>query len=231
MYDINQDSIIQGKMNNSNKTKIIACEVLKEEILAVLPEDIKIEFLEFRLHNYPDILRSELQLVIDTSAEYDYLILCYGNCGRGLVGLRARNCCLVIPRVTDCIHLMLGADEYEMERKKEPGTFFLTKGWIERGSDALKDYQQMIEKYGIRKAQLVIRETYKNYKRIALIDTGTYDIKQYLGYAEKLADFINIKQVEVIPGSLSLFKKMVSGCWDEDFKILCPSEVIVPRMY
>ncbi len=212
--------------------KIIACEVLRDELLAVSPRGISIKFMSFHLHNYPDLLRSELQSEINRSTEYNCIILCYGNCGRGIIGLQVPDCTLVVPRVNDCIHLMFGCSaDYHRERKKEPGTFYLTKGWIERGSDAVKDYEKMCARYGDRKAKLVTRETYKHYKRVALIDNGSYTASDYLAYAEALASFINADSLEILPGSLTMFYKMVHGDWDDSFRILERFTTVMPDDY
>jgi formyltetrahydrofolate synthetase len=44
-----------------SKIKILACRTLEDEILAVLPENVDAEFLEYGLHNTPGKLRQELQ--------------------------------------------------------------------------------------------------------------------------------------------------------------------------
>lgn len=218
-------------LNVKRRIKVIACEVLKDELLAVSPPETEIDFLDFGLHDYPQQLKSRLQLKIDRSADYDYIVLGYGNCGQGLVGLRASTAKLVIPIATDCIQLLLGSSEYyQAELQKEPGTFFLSKGWIDRGTNAIKDYQDMCLRYGDKRAMMVIREVYKNYHRVVLIDNGIYNINHYLQHSIKLASFINASKVEIIPGSLDIFYKMINGCWDNNFKVLDPGETVLPEM-
>ena len=52
-----------------SKIKILACRTLEDEILAVLPENVDAEFLEYGLHNTPGKLRQEQQR-IDESEGY-----------------------------------------------------------------------------------------------------------------------------------------------------------------
>ena len=66
------------------------------------------------------------------------IILGYGLCSRAVVGLRAEGCTLVVPRVDDCIAIFLGSgDAYRTQHCSEPGTYYLTKGWIEAGDAPL----------------------------------------------------------------------------------------------
>ena len=60
-------------------------------------------------------------------------------CARsGVIGLVATHCRLVIPRVDDCIAIFLGSrEEYGRQVASEPGTYYLTKGWIEAKDDPL----------------------------------------------------------------------------------------------
>jgi hypothetical protein len=51
-----------------------------------------------------------------------------------VIGLRANGCTLVVPRVDDCISIFLGSHgAYKQQAGAEPGTYYLTKGWIEVG--------------------------------------------------------------------------------------------------
>ena len=115
-------------------TKIIACRVFADELRPLLPEGVTAETLEMSLHERPRSLRQLLQERIDASADCDTIILGYGACGQATVGLRATHCRLVLPRVDDCIGMFLGSRAaYRAQHEVEPGTYFLTKGWIGAG--------------------------------------------------------------------------------------------------
>src|SRR6266496_3668125 len=114
---------------------VIACATVIEEMLPLLPEDVSVETLDFGLHLRPKELKKSLQEKIGTASSHaDVLLLGYGLCSMAVVGLHATTAHLVIPRVDDCIAIFLGScNAYREQAQKEPGTYYLTKGWIEVG--------------------------------------------------------------------------------------------------
>ncbi len=98
-----------------------------------MPQNIDSEFLEYGLHDTPDKLRQELQKCIEKSSQYDTLLLGYGLCSNGVAGLKSDKHRIIIPRVHDCISLLLGSRaRYEDEFERHPGTFYLSNGWIKQ---------------------------------------------------------------------------------------------------
>ena len=98
------------------RLKIIACEVLFREIClgaAYSANIISIEFLKRGLHDNPDLLRSDVQKKIDETDEsiYEGILLGYGLCSNGTVGIQARGIPLVVPRAHDCVTFFLGSKE------------------------------------------------------------------------------------------------------------------------
>jgi len=62
-------------------------------------------------------------------------------CGNGLNGIRAGQHILLIPRADDCIAILLGSYQvYKQEFQSAPGTYYLSKGWLESGSNPLSEY-------------------------------------------------------------------------------------------
>jgi hypothetical protein len=208
-------------------TKIIACATVIEEMLPLLPTGVSHQILDFGLHIHPDSLRTELQAAIDASAPpADTIILGYGLCSQAVVGLHANRCTLVVPRVDDCIAIFLGSGEaYRQQSRAEPGTYFLTKGWIEAGDGPFAEHERLIERYGREKAEWITREMLKNYTRLALINTGQYELERYRAYARRTAARFDLRYEE-IPGSTALVRKMIHGPWDHDFVVVPPGGVI-----
>jgi hypothetical protein len=168
-----------------------------------------------------------LQKKIDqASEEADVLLLGYGLCSMAVVGLKAAKAALVVPRTDDCIAIFLGSSKaYKEQAKKEPGTYYLTKGWIEVGDTPFDEHQQLIEKFGREKAERMTRLLLKNYKRLAFINTGNHDLKRYQEYSQKIAREFNLNYEE-IEGSPSLVKKMIFGPWDDEFVVVKPGQTI-----
>jgi hypothetical protein len=208
-------------------TVVIACETVIEEMLPILPEDMAYQVLDFGLHLIPNNLRKSLQEAIDRAAqEYETVILGYGLCSLAVIGLQANGCRLVIPRVDDCIAIFLGSHSAYMEQSnKEPGTYYLTKGWIEVGDTPFDEYEHLVVKYGRERADHIMSMMLKHYTRLAYIDTGQKDQERYRAYARKIAAQFNLRYEE-IKGSSYLVSKTLFGPWDDDFVVVEPGNSV-----
>jgi hypothetical protein len=212
---------------NPKRIKVIACETVIEEMRPFLPSYVTSEVLDFGLHIAPEKLRKSLQQAIDKIGDgADVIILGYGLCSMAVVGLKADKCTLVVPRVDDCIAIFLGSTAaYREQGRQEPGTYYLTKGWIEVGDSPFEDHKRLIERYGRERADKVMDMMFKNYTRIAYIDTGQNGQERYRDYARRMAEKFNLRYEE-IPGSNTLIKRMIQGPWEDDFIVKQPGEVI-----
>ena len=209
------------------RRRVIACATVIEEMLGLLPADVSHEVLDFGLHLRPEKLREALQARIDqASQDADVLLLGYGLCSMAVVGLQARSAHLVIPRVDDCIAIFLGScAAYKLQARQEPGTYYLTKGWIEAGDTPFEEHKQLVEKYGEAKALRMTRLMLRNYKRLAFINTGQYEIERFREYAQTTAKSFELR-FEEIEGSPALVEKMVNGPWDDEFVVVEPGQTI-----
>jgi hypothetical protein len=209
------------------RRRVIACATVIEEMLPLLPADVPYEELDFGLHIHPQKLKEVLQeKIVEASQQADVLLLGYGLCSMAVVGLRATTATLVIPRTDDCIAIFLGScDAYKEQARKEPGTYYLTKGWIEVGDTPFEQHQKLVEKYGAEKAEYVTRLMLKNYKRLAFINTAQYEIERYQAYSRATAEKFGLR-FEEIEGSPNLVRKMLFGPWDDEFVVVSPGETI-----
>ncbi len=206
---------------------VLACATVIEEMQAWLPADVTSEVLDFGLHLRPEKLREALQAKIDEAgSSVDALLLGYGLCSMAVVGLQARTAHLVIPRVDDCIAIFLGScAAYKEQARKEPGTYYLTKGWIEAGDTPFEEHKQLVERYGEERARRMTGLMLKNYTRLAFINTGQYEIERFREYSRQTADAFALR-FEEIDGSPALVKKMVSGPWDDEFLVVKPGQTV-----
>lgn len=212
----------------SLRTKIIACATVIEEMLPLLPPDIPYEILDFGLHLQPENLKIALQKAIDNASDQaDVVILGYGLCAMAVVGLRANKCTVIIPRVDDCIAIFLGSREaYQEQSGHAPGTYYLTKGWIEVSDTPFEEHKRLAARYGTERADRMIQLMLKHYTRLAFIDTGQQNQERYRAYARQAARQFGL-QYEEIPGSDRLVRKMIFGPWDnEDFVVVRPGEIV-----
>jgi len=215
------------------KTLVIACSIMKEELLHVQPEGVSFVFLEQSLHRTPQKMKPAIQEEIHKTEEWDdgQIILSYGLCSNGILGIEANRHPIIIPRVHDCITLFLGSRErYLEEHGKEPGTYYLTKGWIEEGKSPLGIYREYCQRYGQETAEWVIKEELKNYTRIALVESELGLSDNHRTHAQENTLFLNMRYEELM-GSLDFFRKIIHGPWDKDFVLLRPGEEVAQEMF
>lgn len=216
----------------SAKYLVIACSIMKDELLRFKMDGISFVFLEQSLHRTPQKMKPVIQGEIDKAEEqnWDYIILSYGLCSNGILGVKSSHHPIIIPRVHDCIALFLGSRErYMEEHKKEPGTYYLTKGWIDECKSPLGIYQEYCQRYDKETAEWVIKEELKNYTRIALVNMGDLS-ESHREHAKENAHFLHLRYEE-IKGSLEFFEKMLRGWWNENFIILKPGDEVTQELF
>ncbi|MDC7227518.1 MAG: DUF1638 domain-containing protein [Spirochaetales bacterium] len=238
----------------SRSLKIIACAVLENEIRHAAEKDniiIHPEYLPAGLHDQPDRLRRELQEAVDKAsaeveagtADYDAVVIGYGLCGRGTVGLKAAGLPLIMPRAHDCIALFLGSHKkYKEQFRKNPGTFYMTEGWYQhktqpvsvkrkKGEEHFKGnwdisvgYESIKNKYGDKNADEIYEflNTWKrNYNRSVYIDTGAENDEVYENYAKDLAEELGWTY-ERLEGSPDFFEAMLNNEFSDDEILIVP---------
>ena len=193
----------------------------------MLPSDMESLVLESGLHLHPDKLRSGLQAMIDEiTAHTETIILGYGLCSMAVTGLKAAHSTLVIPRQDDCISIFLGSrGEYKKEIEQEPGTYFLSKGWIDAGITLVDELKRMEERYGKERAERVMKRMLQHYRRLAFIDMDAEDQTPYRRFARKAAKMLDLTYEE-IRGTRNILEKIANGPWDDDFVVARPGHTI-----
>lgn len=218
------------------KRCIIACKVLWREInylTSKSPYYYHIVYIDQGMHNEPKELNRHLQEKIDDlEKEYSTILIGYGLCSNGIVGINSRTARLVLMRGHDCITFFLGSkDRYMSNFEKFPGTYWYNTGWIDMSDLPQKElyerkYLEYCEKYDEDTAQYLIeseKEWLSKYNTISYINQGIIDETKYKEQTKATAAYLNWDYKE-LEGNLKLLEDWISGNWnDERFLVVDPN--------
>ena len=225
------------------RLKFIVCKAIQREAYYCASRSVNavdVVILPQGLHNEPDKLRSSVKAEVNQTVDvqdrpYDAILLGYGLCSNGIVGIAAPEIPVVVARGHDCITLLLGSkEEYQTYFDSHRGIYWYSIGWIEnslqpgkeRYEKTLKHYQ---EKYGEDNAEYLMQmeqNWFKEYSWATFIDWDLIDSEKYRQYTRECADYLKWNYDE-LKGDRSLLQKMVDGKWDDDlFLVVRPGEEI-----
>lgn len=198
------------------KTKLIACEMLRPEIEALQKEtEIKYDtiWIEPGLHATPQRLNVRLKEIFAELSDCDRVLMPFGDCGGALKNLKTGDFEVILPKVDDCLTLLLGSVEKRIRIAKEMPTFFLSLGWLKQEKNIIAGYQDMVNQYGKEIADMLTETMYGGYKRVALIDTGIGNEKEFKYYEKPLKEIFGFEEYPV-RGTTIYLKKLLTGPWE-----------------
>lgn len=211
---------------------IIACKIMQSMFQGLLPQELAqdVTYMDYGLHRQPQRMTWTLQDAIDSVQTPSLIVLGYGLCGNGLNGIKAGPHTLLIPRTDDCIAIMLGSRHaYMREFEATPGTYYLSKGWLESGSHPLKEYLEYREKYGEKDAAWIMDQQYQHYERLVLVAHKPEDLEAYRDEALEVAEYCRQwdMRYEEILGSDAFVRRLIEAALDpeqagDDFVVVPP---------
>jgi hypothetical protein len=234
------------------RLKLIACEIFYRELSAAVARStnlVDVEFLPKGLHDVGQAgMSARLKETLDAvdESKYEAVLLGYGLCSNGLLGLAARTRPLVVPRAHDCITLFLGSKERYLDYfLAHPGVYFKTTGWIERGeglaqlgpesiehrSGMDQSYEELAAKFGEDNARYLheqLGNLLRNYSGLAFIEMGIEPDDRFERRTREEAAERGWKY-EKLAGDMALIQALVDGPWDEArFLVVPPGHRIAP---
>lgn len=232
------------------KLKLLCCEVFYREVCHLAAHSANtcdLEFLPKGLHDLGvERMVSRMQERIDAvpADRYDAIVLVYGLCNNGIVGLRSAHTRLVVPRAHDCMALFMGDRRTYLDQfHAHPGTYYRTTGWIERddpdgaGEASVSQKlglflqrEELVRKYGEENADYILEtmgDGMANYDRLAFIRMGLACEPAFEAMARREAEDKGWA-FEAVAGSLALLRKLIDGVWDDDVLIVEPGKTIRP---
>ena len=179
------------------------------------------------MHVDPEQMRaSVIRTIAALPTEYDTVLVAMGFCG-GVWHDTSFDRTLVIPRVDDCISLLLQTDDDFHPNLKEDGHLYLYENDPADFSALTlmhntNSYTQDLDLKNLSR-EFLFEMWFHNYRHMDIIDTGLNDCysEEYAAAAQAQADQIKA-DLDYVPGSIRLLRKLVSGNWDEQF-IVAPS--------
>tara|TARA_B110000037_G_scaffold57095_1_gene69639 strand:- start:552 stop:1274 length:723 start_codon:yes stop_codon:yes gene_type:complete len=228
-------------MPNPGKYSVLACDVFEEELESLggsNPPWNSIHYLEMGLHDQPDLLRKSISLALqklEKDSAIQTIVLAYGLCGTGLVGISAGRCQLTIPRAHDCVSILLGsAKRHEQVLQVNPGTYFYSPGWVRGKRVPGPDRETKLrsfyaQRYGEDEELLhdlieADRESFAHHNCAAYVDLTQNSEAE--NYCKNCAQSLGW-EYRKIEGDARLLHDLLYGPWDDErFLIVKPGRSI-----
>lgn len=224
---------------------VIACQVMQREInyLAARSKHIITpHFLQQGLHCTPSRLNQSIADEITKIRDFkntfhewefyppDAILLGYGLCSNGIIGLTGGDLPIVVPRTDDCIGIFLGSQKRYLDYfNSHNGIYWFNPGWIETSfMPSEENYQMQWEKYaelyGEDNADYLIEETngwHSKYSFGTYINSPIVDNQPYKEFTKTSLQHFNWEYDEV-DGDMNLLENLLSGNWNEEDFLVCP---------
>jgi hypothetical protein len=207
---------LMNSLKNSNSKELVLIEDISK-IRHQRKFEVLVEILDIALHNNKLTFRRTLRhKVDDMSNVVDVILLGYGLCGNALKNpeemFKTASVPVFLPYdnnelVDDCIGIIIGGREiYYKEQCKNPGTFFMTSGWVNHWREMLKTQFGGID-------LLLMKKLLADYNRSLLLITPVMTESDMRAKIEGFNKLFSLRS-EVRKGSLKMledvFKRSLS---------------------
>ena len=215
---------------------MLGCRMLEPLLTPLLDPAIPTSFLDYGLHARPTEMQPALQERLDALPEPATVIIGYGLCGNGVVGLSAGRHTLVLPKVHDCVAMVMGSHQaYLDDFRSNPGTYYLTRGWLDIGEDPLHEYRRIVKRRGREFAERVIGSLYGGYRRICLLAFSSEEIDEIRPRAAPIVEFCQERwgvSYDEIIGDPSFIERLAQpDLHQEQFLLIPPGGEVTQEIF
>ena len=210
-------------------TVILACSSLEKYVAAAQMRqgtNYPVCYLDRKYHAEPkDMRQCILETVNEMPEDVDTVLVAMGFCGGSWEGVSFPRT-VVIPRVDDCISLLLQTGDADIPNLKQPGHMYMVE-MDPQDFDMTKMFSSFLQDFEDFPLDELMAMMFGNYKWLDIVDTGLTDCysEAYVAQAQANADAMHV-QLDYAPGSNHLLEKLVGGCWDAQFLVAQPGHCI-----
>ena len=210
-----------------NKTVILSCTSLKDYVELAqkkLNTAYPVIYLSRIYHRDPEEMREHVISALEgLDPEVETVLVSMGFCGGSWDKVKVP-CRVVIPRVDDCIALLLQTTDEPVSNLKKQDHLYV------KDKDPFKENFKSIFDHLTRDIDEETKKRYhedwmRYYREIDIIETEINDSRrpEYAAVVKADADWLQA-EMAYIPGGTLLLEKLISGNWDGQFMVFEPGE-------
>ncbi len=211
---------------------ILACSSLNSYVNAAqqkMETNYPVVNVDRKYHDDPEQMKGQIiDKIRKLPDDMDTLLVAMGFCGGSWESIPCAKR-IVIPRVDDCITLLLHTGGSWHPNLKKSGHIYLRD--TDTGEYSLEAMQRKLcQHYGGINGSMIFQSMFADYTNVDIIDTGVYDCysEEYVMEAQRNADLIG-GILDYVPGSNLLLEKLVSGQWDQHFSVIEAGRLVTER--
>ncbi len=211
-----------------NKTVILSCTSLKDYVELTqkkLNTDYPVIYLSRLYHRDPAEMREHVISALEgLDPEVETVLVSMGFCGGSWDKVKVP-CRVVIPRIDDCISLLLQTtDEAVSNLKKQDHLYVKDKDPFKENFKSIFDH--LTKDIDEETKKRYHEDWMRYYREIDIIETEiNYSRRpEYVAAVKADADWLQA-EMAYVPGGTHLLEKLISGNWDEQFMVFEPGEI------
>ncbi len=228
------------------KIALISCMIFSRHVAYLTVHSKNVVhtfFIEQGLHDTPKKLQEQLQATINkiekmqketpiARPKFDAIVLAYGLCSNGIVGLHSETIPLIAPRCDDCMALFTGSQKRYLEVfNSRKGIYWFNKAWVEQGALPTQQkydlkYKTYCDMYDEDTADYLmeVEEDWKDkYESVCFIKSSIFADENEQELTKQVAqdyswEFFTTEE------NMEFLKDLIEGNWTDETRFLrCPA--------